>query len=499
MATPLRSIRLVGRTSLALDRASGDSGEMFFDSDNLTLRLYNRGNQSILATQDWVSENGFDGDYNALINKPVLFSGSYADLTNKPLLFDGNYNNLTNKPSIPILPVFSAVATSGSYADLSNKPTIPESVDLTGYATETYVDTSIGSLSSFGNLDGLGFKLGTTVSEFSTDYTMSDNASDAVPVESAVRGYIDRRLGLDHNGSAVATLSLIGSGYLPLSGNLSMTGALNMNSHKITNVTTPTNSGDAANKGYVDGRTVVTSVNGNSGVITSIATLDAEGKLSATQIPTSLTGAVVYKGTWDASTNTPTLSNGVGTAGWEYAVSAAGTVDFGAGGIAFVAGDWVIYNGTIWEKIPSNTVAAAGTLTGTTLASGVVSSSLTSVGTLTNLTVTNTITGSISGNAGTVTNGVVTSGSYSDPSWLTLTAGKVGLGNVTNESKSTMFSGPTLTGTTTVSTVLFAANGFSIVQTGTKLYFKYNGTNVLSIDSSGNIIGAANITAYGTP
>jgi hypothetical protein len=48
-----------------------------------------------------------------------------------------------------------------------------------------------------------------------------------------------------------------------------------------------------------------------------------------------------------------------------------------------------------------------------------------------------------------VTNGVVTTGSYSDPSWLTITATKVGLGNVTNESKATMFTSPTFTGTAT--------------------------------------------------
>jgi hypothetical protein len=46
-----------------------------------------------------------------------------------------------------------------------------------------------------------------------------------------------------------------------------------------------------------------------------------------------------------------------------------------------------------------------------------------------------------------VPNGVVTTGSYSDPSWLTLTKSKVGLGNVDNESKATMFSSPTFTGT----------------------------------------------------
>jgi hypothetical protein len=38
-------------------------------------------------------------------------------------------------------------------------------------------------------------------------------------------------------------------------------------------------------------------------------------------------------------------------------------------------------------------------------------------------TFSSTITGSISGNAGTVTNGVVTTGSYSDPTWITSLAG----------------------------------------------------------------------------
>jgi hypothetical protein len=47
--------------------------------------------------------------------------------------------------------------------------------------------------------------------------------------------------------------------------------------------------------------------------------------------------------------------------------------------------------------------AAAGTLTGATLASNVLASSLTSVGTLANLTVTNTIVGSVNGNAATAT------------------------------------------------------------------------------------------------
>jgi hypothetical protein len=43
------------------------------------------------------------------------------------------------------------------------------------------------------------------------------------------------------------------------------------------------------------------------------------------------------------------------------------------------------------------------------------------------------------------------------------------------------------------------AGGWSITPTGTKLFFNYNGTNVGSLDSSGNFVVIGNITAYGTP
>jgi plastocyanin len=215
---------------------------------------------------------------------------------------------------------------------------------------------------------------------------------------------------------------------------------------------------------------------GNVGIANGIASLGADGKLTAGQIPSSLTGAVVFKGTWDASTNTPTLADGSGLPGWQYAVSVGGTRNLGSGSVVFVAGDSVIYNGTIWQRIPASTVAEAGTLTGAILASNVLSSSLTSVGTLLNLTVTNTITGSITGNAGTVTNGVYTNGTYSDPSWLTLTKSKVGLANVTNESKATMFTSPTFTGTVTLGAV-----GDILITGGTNGYvLSTNGSGVLS-------------------
>ena len=68
-----------------------------------------------------------------------------------------------------------------------------------------------------------------------------------------------------------------------------------------------------------------------------------------------VSGALVYKGTWDASTNTPTLANtDTGKTGHFYACTVGGSVDFGAGSITFNAGDRVINNGTIWQKWDTN-------------------------------------------------------------------------------------------------------------------------------------------------
>ena len=104
------------------------------------------------------------------------------------------------------------------------------------------------------NLDGIGFKRGVTVAEFSTDATMTNNAADTVPVQSAIRGYIDKRLGLDHSGNNVPVPNLIGPGYLPLSGALAMKGNLNQGGYKIQNLGAPSANDDATSKLYVDQR-----------------------------------------------------------------------------------------------------------------------------------------------------------------------------------------------------------------------------------------------------
>jgi len=98
------------------------------------------------------------------------------------------------------------------------------------------------------------------------------------------------------------------------------------------------------------------------GAANGVATLDAGGKVPVAQLPSSV---MTYEGTWNASTNTPTLIDGTGDAGMIYVVSVSGTQDLGSGSISYTAGDWVVYNGTIWEKsVNSAAVASVNGFTG---------------------------------------------------------------------------------------------------------------------------------------
>ena len=81
-----------------------------------------------------------------------------------------------------------------------------------------------------------------------------------------------------------------------------------------------------------------------------VATLDGTGKLTPDQTPAALVGAVVYQGVWNAATNTPALVSSVGTKGWYYKTSVAGTTLID--GISqWGVGDTIIFNGTTWDKI----------------------------------------------------------------------------------------------------------------------------------------------------
>ncbi len=70
-----------------------------------------------------------------------------------------------------------------------------------------------------------------------------------------------------------------------------------------------------------------------------------------------IAGGLDYQGTWNAATNTPTLASSVGTNGHYYVVSVDGSTNLN-GITDWKAGDWVIFNGTAWQKIDQSWAVA---------------------------------------------------------------------------------------------------------------------------------------------
>jgi hypothetical protein len=151
-------------------------------------------------------------------------------------------------------------------------------------------------------------------------------------------------LKLIDNGNVTSTAKEITDGegngtgvFIDTSGNVTATGAVQGSS--VTNGTTSisdlqTNKEDKSEKGAASG----------------YAPLDVNSKVPTANLPDSVVGQVEYKGTWNASTNTPTLPSASGVKGNYYVVSVAGvyqTVDY-------EIGDWIISNGTQWEKVDNS-------------------------------------------------------------------------------------------------------------------------------------------------
>jgi hypothetical protein len=102
---------------------------------------------------------------------------------------------------------------------------------------------------------------------------------------------------------------------------------------------------------------------GNSISIPQI-TVDAQGRITAaTGIATTSNS---YQGTWNASTNSPTLTSSVGTTGFYYVVSTAGSTNLN-GITTWAVGDWAIFQGSAWQKVAASGSSAFSTLTVTGL------------------------------------------------------------------------------------------------------------------------------------
>jgi len=88
-----------------------------------------------------------------------------------------------------------------------------------------------------------------------------------------------------------------------------------------------------------------------------VVTVNSKGVITSATTA-SFTGGLSYQGSWNASTNTPTLTSSVGTNGYYYIVSVAGSTNLN-GVTDWQVGDWAIFNGSTWQKIDQTNLVSS--------------------------------------------------------------------------------------------------------------------------------------------
>jgi hypothetical protein len=206
--------------------------------------------------------------------------------------------------------------------------------------------TTNGYLSSS---DWISFNAKQAALTFSSPLVNTSGTISIPAATSSVNGYLTSTDWTTFNGKQAA---LNGNGFVKISG----TTISYDNSTYLTTIEGITAGGELSGtyaspslvNSAVTGK-VLTGVNITGGTIQATdSILTGFGKLQ-NQI-NGLIGGSIYKGTWNASTNTPTLTSSVGTAGWYYIVNVAGSTNLN-GITDWNVGDWAIFNGGVWQKV----------------------------------------------------------------------------------------------------------------------------------------------------
>jgi len=325
-------------------------------------------------------------------------SGS-VDLDSQVLIIKGTTNEITTVGGAQTLTIgLPSSITTNLVGNVTGNVT----GNLTGDVTGDLTGNVVGNLT--GNTTGLhtGNVVGNVTGDLSGDVTGNVTGNVVGDLTGNVTGNVVGNVTGDLTGNADTatawangrTITLTGeaTGITPsIDGTTSVSAALTLtNSAVIGKILTGLQSPAGAT------------------ILATDSMLLAFGKLQS-QI-NGIAEGLQFQGSWNASTNTPTLTSGVGTQGHYYIVSVAGSTDLD-GITDWEVGDWAIYSTTsVWQRLDQTGVQGTGTTgnltkwaTGSTISDSIVSESGTAL----------TVTGSLTTTLATTVSGNLTVGTDS--------------------------------------------------------------------------------------
>ena len=383
---------LNGLTALTQTFAVGTSGTDFAISSVTSTHTFNLptasvSNRGALSSADWTTFNSKEPAITAGTTLQYYRGDKTFQTLNTTVVPEGtNLYYLDSRARTAISLTTTGSSGASTYNNTTGVFNIPDyGSALSGYVPTsrqlsingTQYDLSADRSWSVGTVTTVSFTLGGTGTDLNSSVVNSTTTPAItlnVPTASAAnRGALSAADWSTFNtkvGGVTATTPLFSSGgstpNLTIqqssgsqAGYLSSTDWTTFNNKQaagnyITSLTgeaTATGPGAAAvtlDNAAVTGK-ILTGVNITGGTILSTdSILTGFGKLQ-NQV-NGLIGGSIYQGTWNANTNTPTLTSSVGTAGYYYIVSVAGTTNLN-GITDWQVGDWAIFNGGVWQKV----------------------------------------------------------------------------------------------------------------------------------------------------
>lgn len=207
---------------------------------------------------------------------------------------------------------------------------------------------------------------------------------------------------------------------------------------------------------------------------------------------TNAIGALNYKGTWNAATNTPTLVSSVGTQGDYYVVSVAGSTNLN-GTTLWGVGDMAIFNGSIWQKADGGDTSLVTSLTVTGLTGYMYANNTTPVTASTTIPVAN-ITGAVPNTVNVIAGtGLSGGGALTGNVTLNLANTAVTAGTYDNASAVSQITVDaqgriTSAGNVTIAIANSAVSGLGTMSTQNANLVAITGGNITGI--TGNVVGA---------